>query len=72
MNAGYVSPSKEWYRITDAREHKTLKVGDIVLVVETPSPHLVNLLLRASDMTLHELQDESDQYVHLEQVTPSN
>ncbi len=71
MNAGQVAPSMRRYLITDAHDHKTLRCGDVVVMSETPRT-LENLFIREPDMTLHELQDESSQYVHVSEVTPSN
>lgn len=51
------------YRITHPHDHKTLRPGDVVVMTETPTYE--NLLLRELDMTLHRLQDGSDQYVHM-------
>ncbi len=59
------------YLITEAHDHKTLHPGDVVVMTETPRT-LENLFIREPDMTLHVLQDESGQYVHVAEVTPSN
>ncbi len=66
LDAGNVPPSLRRYRITIPHDHETLRTGDVVVMTETPS--LDNLLLRESDMTLHNLRDKSDQYVHMEVV----
>lgn len=67
MDAGQVSPGPERWRVTYLHRHETLKVGDIVIMTETPRrAGMVNLLFRPSDSTLHLLQDEHDQYVHVE------
>lgn len=63
IDAGQVAPSQIRYLVKYAHAHKTLKVGDVVVMTETPT--MENLLLREADMTLHRLQDGSDQYVHL-------
>lgn len=66
IDAGHVAPSSKRYRITFPHDHKKLKAGDIVIMTETPD--FANLLLREQDMTLHRLADDSDQYVHLEEI----
>jgi hypothetical protein len=63
VDAGDVVPSSARYVVTYAHRHKTLVVGDVVVMTETPS--MDNLLLREADMTLHKLLDSSQQYVHL-------
>lgn len=65
-HAGMVAPSNQKYTVVCAHAHKTLKEGDEVLMVVTPS--YSNLLLRLSDMTLHDLEGGCDQYVHLEET----
>lgn len=64
-DAGSISPSPKLFVITYAHDHKTLKAGDIVAIVE--SPQGFNYLFR-SDHTLHNLSDGHDQYVHLEEL----
>jgi hypothetical protein len=68
LDAGGVAPSKRRYVVTHPHAHKTLKTGDVVVMVCTPQ--FCNLLLRTEDMTLHELEDEHDQYVHLVERQP--
>lgn len=63
LDAGAVAPSMKRYRITWPHEHKTLRVGDVVEMIETPLRE--HMLLRFPDMTEHRLQDDSGQYVHL-------
>ena len=63
LDAGSVAPSMKRYRIIWPHNHKTLRAGDVVVMTETP--RLENMLLREPDMTLHVLQDDSDQYVHM-------
>lgn len=63
LDAGSVAPSTKRYRINWPHNHKTLRAGDVVVMTQTP--RLENMLLRESDMTLHVLQDDSDQYVHM-------
>ncbi len=67
MDAGSVAPSTKRYSVTNPHDHRTLKAGDSVVMVE--APNLDNLLLREPDMTLHRLQDKHDQYVHLIEAT---
>lgn len=62
LSAGKVAPGKFWYEVYIADGHPTLKVGEMVKMVETPAHE--NLLLR-NDCTLHALQDKSGQYVVL-------
>jgi NADH:ubiquinone oxidoreductase subunit E len=63
LDAGGVAPSDRKYVVTHPHAHKTLKTGDVVVMVCTPK--YCNLLLRIEDMTLHDLEDEHDQYVHM-------
>ena len=71
LDAGSVTASDIRYVVTIPHNHKTLKSGDVVVMTETPMRH--NLLIRISDMTLHRLTDEYDQYVHLsESSNPSH
>ena len=63
LDAGSVSPSPKRYKVTWPHDHKNLKIGDIVVLVETP--RLDIWLLRESDMTLHPTKCQFDQYVHL-------
>lgn len=70
LDAGSVAPSCKRYVVTWPHGHKHLKGGDVVVMVETP--RLDNCLLRESDMTLHHLQGQSDQYIHLAEVKASN
>jgi hypothetical protein len=62
-DAGNVPPSPKKFIVTGIHDHKTLKLGDVVLVVK--APNMENLLFRFSDCTLHDTQDKHDQYVHL-------
>lgn len=63
LDAGSVAASAKRYRITYLHDHKTLRIGDVVVMTE--SPQLDNLLLRVPDMTLHRLRDDNEQYVHM-------
>ena len=63
LDAGSIAPSIKRYRVTYLHDHKTLKTGDVVVMTE--SPKFDNLLLREPDMTLHFLQDNNGQYVHM-------
>jgi|GEM_PF-7083369 hypothetical protein len=65
VDAGKVACGPTLYEVTHTHGHKTLKVGDLVQMVEDPRYN--NFLLRA-DLTLHELQGDHDQYVHLRLV----
>jgi hypothetical protein len=69
ITAGIVTPSQKVWVITDAHDHKKLKEGDRVIMTETPS--FQNLLYRPSDDTLHDLSDDHEQYVHMEEATKS-
>jgi len=64
MSAGKIAPSPAKYTVTDAHDHATLNVGDVVVMTMTPG-RMENQLFRFSDCTLHELADHNDQYVHL-------
>jgi hypothetical protein len=63
LDACFVAPSMKRYRVTWPHAHKTLRVGDVVVMTESPSYD--NFLLREPDMTLHRLQDDCGQYVHM-------
>jgi hypothetical protein len=70
LDAGSVCGSSKRYVVTWPHEHKTLKLGDVVVMVVTPRND--NLLLREIDMTLHGIKDEYDQYIHLAEVEAAN
>lgn len=63
LDAGLVPQSMRRYRITYPHDHKSLRAGDVVVMTRYSA--YGNLLLRESDMTLHRLQDNRDQYVHM-------
>jgi len=62
-HAGIVSPSAKRYVVTCSHGHRQLMVGDVVVVTE--SPDLKTVLVRESDLTLHDVRGQSAQYVHL-------
>ncbi len=62
QSAASIAASTKRYVVTFVHE-ADLQVGDTVVMVETPQ--FDNLLLRLSDMTLHDLADFNGQYVHL-------
>lgn len=64
IDAGKVPPSSKKYVVTHTHSHQTLKTGDVVVMVCTPNQGS-NWLFRVTDMTMHDLVDEHDQYVHL-------
>lgn len=66
LHAGDAVPGPRRYVVTDAHHHKNLTEGSIVVVVGDPKSN--NWLLRLSDMSLHHLTGQADQYVHLEPV----
>jgi len=66
LDAGDVEPSQKKYRITYPHDVRSLKTDDVVQMVVTP--HGSNYLLRVTDMSLHNIKDDSSQYVHLEEV----
>jgi hypothetical protein len=70
LHAGYAVPGMRRYVVTDAHYSKGLTEGNIVVVVEDPKSN--NWLLRLSDLSLHHLTGQSDQYVHLEPVPEAN
>jgi hypothetical protein len=63
--AGNVPCGTALYEVVFTHCHKTLRRGDLVRMLEDPQYH--NVLLR-TDWTLHTLQGEDDQYVHLRPV----
>jgi len=63
VSAGNVCCSPTVYVVVDTHKHRTLALGDRVVMTEDPQYR--NLLIRLSDYTLHALEDEYDQYVHL-------
>lgn len=67
MSAGKIAPSTSQYLVTEIHDHKTLAVGDVVVMSEhTKTLH--NLLVRLSDFSIHEITDEAGQYVHLRRL----
>lgn len=57
VSASAVSPDRvTYYRIAYCPEHPTLKVGDVVVMGETPS--FVNVFIK-DDLTLHQLQSKA-------------
>lgn len=69
LDAGRVAPSTKRYRIMHAHDHKKLRAGDVVVMTESPT--FDNLLIREPDMTLHRLQDDDGQYVHMVEASNS-
>jgi hypothetical protein len=65
MDAGDVRPGPAMYKVVYLHAHQTLKIDDLVRLVETPDHD--NLLVR-HDWTLHRLADKDGQYVHLQLV----
>lgn len=65
-DAGSVAPGVREFFITETHGHAHLQRGDLVVMVEDPRSN--NWLLRLSDMTLHHLKGQADQYVHLKSV----
>ena len=63
LDAGNITQSPKRYIVTFPHKHKTLVVGDVVVLVE--NSRLDYFLLRVADMTLHVLKDDHGQYVHL-------
>ena len=61
--ASDVAPGDQQYRVTFAPFHKTLRMGDIVVMRESPWHH--NFLVRVSDATIHDVMDGNEQHVHL-------
>jgi len=68
LSVGSIEASGKRYRVTNPHAHKTLVVGDIVSVV-SPTPGSF-YLLRHHDMSFHRLDDDHDQYVHVQEVKP--
>jgi hypothetical protein len=66
-DAGQVAPSPARYIVSFTHGHKTLQSGDIVVMAEAP-PYMQNVLIRERDMTLHAIQGQADQYVHLNEI----
>ena len=67
-SAGNVSPySKQLYQVTAADDHRTLKNGDTVFMVECPHC-FENLLIRPFDRTAHGLTDTNGQYIRLKRL----
>ena len=63
ISVGNIAPSMQELVVVFVHQHKTLKLRDIVVMIEAPDSK--NWLLRPYDMTLHELWDDSEQYVHV-------
>lgn len=67
-SAGSIEPSPKRWRVVETHDHKTLRLGDVVIMAEIPLPDLSNILIREADMTLHWLRGDYEQYVHLEEI----
>jgi hypothetical protein len=63
ISAGNILSAPDWYKVVDAAAHDTLKVGDIVQMVRTPSG--ADFWLYRLDGTLHDLQNDLGDYVNL-------
>lgn len=70
LHAWNASPGRTKYVVTESHDHKYLTKGNVVVVVEDPQNN--NWLLRLSDMSLHHLTGQSDQYVHLSRADSLN
>lgn len=67
VDAGAVAPNTgRRYFVSYAYRHETLRVGDIVRMVEAKDARMY--LLR-DDFSLHRLEDDRGQYVHLREIT---
>lgn len=62
LDSGDIGVDGKIYIVTYAHAHKTLKIGDRVVM---GSIEKYNALVRTTDYTLHAVQDEYGQYVHL-------
>lgn len=62
VSAGWVAPSEKLYAVVLPFDHKTLKEGDLVRMAEV---EYNNVLVRASDLSVHPLQAPSGDYVIL-------
>jgi len=63
LSAGDVEPSTIEYTVVNLHAHRSLRLGDVVMVIKDPTCR--NWLFRGADTTLHRMADEHDQYVHL-------
>jgi hypothetical protein len=62
-SAAAIKPGPNWYEVIDTAGYDTLRVGDMVQMVETPIDY--NNFLYRSDGTLHNLQKADGNYVTL-------
>jgi hypothetical protein len=63
ISASEIPPGPDWYEVINTASCDTLKVGDMVQMVETPIDY--NNFLYRSDGTLHSLQEADGNYVTL-------
>lgn len=63
INSGKIAPSDTRYKVVMEQGVASLFPGDLVIMVVTPIPDQKNYWLRLTDMSLHHLSDEHDQYV---------
>jgi hypothetical protein len=69
LSAARVPCGTALYEVVFTHGHRTLRRGDLVRMLEDPQYH--NVLLR-TDWTLHSLQGEDGDYVHLRLVSQTN
>jgi hypothetical protein len=67
-DAGSVGASSQRYIVTNRHDHGTLKLDDVVVIIEAPDSCLFNYLIRVDDITLHPLKDDHGQYVHIKKI----
>lgn len=63
INSGKIAPSDQRYKVVMEQGVESLYPGDLVIMVVTPIPDNKNYWLRLTDMSLHHLSDDNDQYV---------
>jgi hypothetical protein len=63
LSAGAVPPGPAHLTVTHTHEHKSLRIGDVVIMRETP--RMDNVVIRISDMTIHDIIGQGGQYIHL-------
>lgn len=61
-----IADGKTWYKVVDKKGHATINNGDIIAVVENPRAGPIVLL--RSDLTLHKVDDDCDNYLDIEPV----
>lgn len=70
ISAARIAPDDgQFYRVAVFGDHKTLKVGDVVVMRQTPRND--NVFVRLSDLSVHSISDKLDGYVWVVRMNPA-